>query len=130
MNRGRSFERNCPGCEISYDLRGSIPAFLAGISKGKRILLVFGLCPSCADRYFEMNCDEALVEQGRIIRNIFPRLVDGGWSVTDSLTLSLYAGCYISAMTHGNYLPKIVFDAYNNGLIDISVLSGGCCASS
>lgn len=130
MNKLGQYEFYCPSCDSSYDLRGSVPAFVAGISKGKRIHLIFVLCASCAESYFNLNSDQALEEQKRILRKVFPGFVDRSWSVTDSFTLSLYGGCHIKAMTHGNYLPKFIFDAYNDGVIDISVLPGGYSGSS
>ena len=126
MSKDLDFQFKCPSCASLYDVRSSIPAFSCGISKRKRIKAIFALCPACYRTHINQSGDHLSVEVNRIVRNVFSDLTDLDWSITTDLTLAFHGGCLVNAIIFGDDIPKVIFDAYNDGQIeDISFLPGG-----
>lgn len=108
----------CPGCCQHFDITTYTPAFTAGISKNMKIRVVFFLCCNCSQKHFSLYESDLLPDQIRIVRNVINNLNILDWAVTHDLAIAEHQGDYISAIRWGSSLPKFVFDAYNDGLID------------
>jgi hypothetical protein len=108
----------CPGCCQHLNVTKYTPAFTAGLSKNLKIKVVFFLCCNCAQKHFSLSKSDLLPDQIRIVRNVFHNQTILDWAVTHDLAIAEHQGDYISAIRWGSSLPKFVFDAYNDGLID------------
>ena len=125
MNANDVCQLKCPSCKRLYDVRQSILAFSSNISRFKRLRIVFALCPDCMEYYRRLSDANAFGENIRIVRNAF---MDGNildCSVTSDLCLAAHGGNHVNAIILGVDIPRVIFDAYNDGLIeDIALLPG------
>ena len=105
----------CPHCQSTFDAKEAILSFPGNIT-GKKIPLVFALCPDCYDRFKHADANQ----QVDIIKTSFTNIAKNqhaDWTVTSSLALDAYSGNFFNAWWHGIDIPRPIFDAINDGLI-------------
>lgn len=106
----------CPHCGYTFDAIKATMAFPGKIT-GKKISLVFALCPECYDA-FSMGAE---IQQTEIIKSSFTNVLKNqhtDWTVTSSLALDANFGDFFNAWWYGIDLTRPIFDAINNGLVE------------
>lgn len=106
----------CPHCKCTFDARKAALAFPGNIT-GKRLSLAFALCPKCFNLFEQGN----KTNQASIIKKSFDNALNNknyDWTVTSSLSLDAHLGDFFNAWWLGIDLPKIVFHAIDDGLVD------------
>jgi hypothetical protein len=107
----------CPHCEKTFDANKAKIAFPGNV-KGKCISFVFALCPECNEVFASGDNSK----QKEIIKtsylNFFKKDPYGDWTVTSSIALSAHGGHFFDAWWNGIDIPRALFDALNDGLID------------
>ncbi len=116
MTKSTNTNGKCPHCESNFDAKSAILAFPGEIT-GKTVSAVFALCPTCNDSFDAGNTKQ----KTEIIKASFNNVIvqpNIDWTVTSSLALQAHAGNFFNAWCYGVDLPKVVFDAINDGLVD------------
>ena len=106
----------CPHCKCTFDAKQAMLAFPGNIT-GKQISFAFALCPDCYDAFKHGNTNQ----QTDIIKTSFANVAKNqhaDWTVTSSLALEAHFGDFFNAWWQGIDIPRSVFDAINNGLVD------------
>jgi hypothetical protein len=110
----------CPSCKKAFNPQKATIAF-PGVIPGKKISLIFALCPSCYQS-FKMGSNTVQID---IVKRSFINLVKtppADLTVTTSLVLDAYSGDFFDAWVYGLDLPQFVFEAINDGLVDAIAL--------
>ena len=120
----------CPHCKRTFDARKAILSF-PGTLTGKRIFLVFALCPDCYEMFKQRNTSQ----QSTIVVASFTNFLNNpyvDWTITSSIALHAYSYDFFNAWWCGIDIPESVFDAINDGLVNeivfppsLSSLTGG-----
>lgn len=106
----------CPNCESHFDVCDAVAAF-PGVMKGKKISLVFALCPDCYGQL--VKADD--IKKNVMVRKSYLNVVndqDEDWTVTTSIALDAHWGDFYHAWLYGTTLPKAIFDAINDGFVE------------
>lgn len=106
----------CPNCESHFDVSDAVVAF-PGLIKDKKISLVFALCADCYGQL--VKADD--IKKNAMVRKSYLNLVndrDAHWAITSSIALDAHWGDFSDAWMYGTTLPKVMFDAINDGLVE------------
>lgn len=106
----------CPHCKCTFDAKKATLAFPVNI-RGKQISFAFALCPDCYQVF--ILADKKL--KSEIVKTSFANVAKNqhaDWTVTSSLALEAHFGDFFNAWWQGIDIPRSVFDAINNGLVD------------
>ena len=106
----------CPHCKRTFDAKKAILAFPGNVT-GKKISLAFALCPDCYDAFKHGDTNQ----QTDIIKTSYINVANdqhADWTITSSLALDAYSDDFFNAWWYGLDIPKPVFDAINDGLVN------------
>ena len=106
----------CPHCILMFDAKKATLAFPYNIT-GKKISLVFALCPDCYAAFKRGNKTQQISIIQTSCCNILKNQ-NTNWTVTNSLVLDVYWGDFFKGWCYGLDIPKTMFDAIDDGLVD------------
>lgn len=106
----------CPHCKCTFNAKKATLTFPVNLS-GKQISFAFALCPDCYQVF--ILADKKL--KNEIIKTSFTNFKKNqhnDWTITSSLALVAHSGDFFNAWWYGLDIPKPIFDAINNRLIN------------
>lgn len=106
----------CPHCKRSFDATLAKSAF-PGLIKGKSIFIVFALCPKCDTKFMSGEINQQI----EIIKNSYINVIKNphsDWTISTSLAMNAHSDNFFNAWWYGVSVPRYLFEAMNDGLID------------
>lgn len=110
----------CANCCVIFDVQKAVASF-PGLIRGKKIHLIFGLCPKCHFTFQEVDHKQ----KSTIVQTSFYNVINNqsaGWVLVNSLTLFIHCGNFFSAWWLGIDVPRTIYEGIDAGLIDEFVI--------
>ena len=116
MNNSINTNGACPHCKCTFDAKEAFLSF-PGKKIGKRISLIFALCPECHDAFNQGNENRKISIRKTSYTNV-DKNQHSDWTVTSSLALNYHFGDFFNAWWQGIDIPRPIFNAINDGLVE------------
>ena len=107
----------CPHCKSIFDARAAVIAFPVHLA-GNKVPVIFALCPECIQLLENTSNGLASGIAKTCCSNLFndPHT---DWTVTTTLALNAHGGDFFDAWWIGLDIPRVVFDAINEGDVEV-----------